>query len=232
MQFYESNSSIESGRSTTLFKIITIVVGSALVWYWPPISAAVLPAVLFLILLTSFKGLRDKCLKDVPLDIRFGRFEYADKPGGLQGYAEYGPVASEAGITDWRKEVQRMPEEFKSLNPKVVMSETNIAGYVGDVPFFGTVDQVFEGKDGRLYIVDTKTHAKPTAPRAEEIVQLSVYRALLVQVYGEASVSEFAFIRSIADKTDGLPLYRRIRLLPPPLVEALAQKAKTLREAA
>ena len=228
MGISNEGSALGMGRTELVVKLVIFAVASALTCWHPAAGALALPIAFFALLPTSWARLHETG-GELPFDIRLGRFFAADEPGGLQGYAEYEPVAAAAGIVPWRREVQRMPAEFQSINPKLVMSETNIAGEVAGVPFFGTVDQVFEGKDGRLYIVDTKTHAKPTAPRAEEILQLSVYRALLVQKYGEDAVSREAFIRSLADGTDGLPLYRRVTLLPVPLVEEMARELKAVR---
>ena len=211
------------------FLVFVLFVASALILLWPATAALFLPAVCFFFLSERQERLRADYTGRLPIDLRLGRFSCVEEPGGLHGYIEYAPVADKAGLLDWRKEVQRMPEEFKSLHPKLVMSEENIAGEVGGVPLYGTVDQVFEGRDGRLYIVDTKTHAAPSAPRAEEIVQLSVYRALLALKYGEDRVSEEGFIRSICEGGDGLPIYRRVTLLPAALVAEMAQKTKAAR---
>lgn len=229
---YESGSSVNSHLHN--YAAAGVMAGCGLLICWLPVTAAVaLPvaatAFFWFILPDIIDRKKAALYSKLPVSLQCGTFRVADEPGGLHGHAEYDPVVRDTGIADWRREVQRMPEVFKSLNPKLVMSEANVAGYVGGVPFFGTVDQVFEGRNGSLYIVDTKTHAKPSAPRAEEILQLSVYRALLVQQYGEDRVSKEAFIRSIADNADGLPVYRRISLLSTELVEELAKKAKTVR---
>lgn len=228
MKVREAFSSLEN-NSHYLFLFFVLVVAAALILFWPPTAALVLPAVCFFFLAEGHERLRVDYASNLPVDLRLSRFSCVVEPGGLHGYIEYAPVADKAGLLDWRKEVQRMPEEFKSLHPKLVMSEENIAGEVGGVPLYGTVDQVFEGRDGRLYIVDTKTHAAPSAPRAEEIVQLSVYRALLALKYGEDRVSEEGFIRSICEGGDGLSIYRRVTLLPAALVAEMAQKTKAAR---
>ena len=220
------------GNKTRYFGLfIILVVAAALIRFWPAAAALILPAVCFLFLFEFQERLRASFSEQLPIDLRLGRFFRVEETGGLHGYIEYRPIADKAALTDWRREVQRMPEEFKSLHPKLIMSEENIAGEVGCVPFFGTVDQVFEGRDGKLYIVDTKTHAAPSAPRIEEIVQLSVYRTLLALKYGEDRVSTEGFIRSISKGGDGLPVYRRVTLLPVRLVAEMAQRSKLARGA-
>ena len=128
-----------------------------------------------------------------------------------------------------------MPPNIQNLFPDLYMSETSVAGFVGGVPLYGVVDQVFRDKEGKYVIVDTKSHYGSQGPSASDMLQMSVYRAILVQKFGEEMVSKTAYVREV---DTSIPIDYEIRdnstwwsvtLLPTSLVAECARKLTKIR---
>ena len=136
-------------------------------------------------------------------------------------------------VASWRQEVFNMPKELQTLFPDLYMSETSVAGFVGGVPLYGVVDQVFRDKDGNYVIVDTKTRPGTRGPSSSDILQLSFYRAILVQKLGEENVSKKAYVRLVDSMESvgvlGHSWWREVTLLPTLMVAECVQKLTKIR---
>ena len=167
---------------------------------------------------------------------KFRRVFPDDGCGYPEPYYETDPVPSNLRyVKEWRNEVRRMPPNIQNLFPDLYMSETSVAGFVGGVPLYGVVDQVFRDKEGKYVIVDTKSHYGSQGPSASDMLQMSVYRAILVQKFGEEMVSKTAYVREV---DTSIPIDYEIRdnstwwsvtLLPTSLVAECARKLTKIR---
>lgn len=122
-------------------------------------------------------------------------------------------------------ELEQMPRELQTST--LVMNEQSVS-VSKPVPLHGKIDQLFKTQNGYFILVDTKSR-EVDAVYSSDIIQLSVYRAILSQKYGSA-VSMYAYVRIVRGRFKPKITYRRVRLLGGEAIIHLWREHNDIRE--
>jgi len=120
--------------------------------------------------------------------------------------------------------IVRAPQELRTA--RLVLSEYPI-GCSRPVPLHGKPDRVYEALNGDLIVVETRLRIKPR-PTLRDLVQLSIYRAILLhcdlEPLAKVRVRDYGYVECAIG---GLSRYVALTLLPPATIFAWAARYTT-----